>query len=269
MQLAFIGGGNMSEAILNGVLSGKLFSARDITVTDILADRLQYLQKKYRVQTNLNNLQVLKNADVVLLAVKPQVVASVLAEIKAVNNTAQLLISIVAGLPLGRLDCGGQFRAARVMPNTPALIGRAVSAVCFNDRALEQDKKFTIELLQSIGTAVEVEEKDMNAVTGLSGSGPAFVFRLLDYFMQAGEQLGLSAAQARTLVCQTFAGSAELAAQSSKTLEELITQVTSPNGTTQAGRQVLEQSAVRQVITDTILRAKERADELAKGEAKK
>lgn len=255
----------MAEAILQGVLSSELFAAKNITITDISAERLQYLQKKYQVQTNLNNLQALRNAEVVLLAVKPQAVDSVLEEINAVQNTNQLLISIVAGLSLSKLDFKGQFRAVRVMPNTPALIGQAASAFCCNARVTKEDKAFVLDLLQSIGLAVETEEKDINAVTGLSGSGPAFVFRLMDYFIKAGIQLGLSAEQARELTYQTFAGSAQLAKQSDKTLEELIAQVTSPNGTTQAGREVLERSAAAQIIADTIIRAKKRADELQEG----
>jgi pyrroline-5-carboxylate reductase len=142
MKLAFIGGGNMAEAMLQGVLSSKLFAAKNISVTDILAERLQYLQKKYQVQTNLNNLQVLKNADVIVLAVKPQVIDSVLAEIKAVNNTDQLLISVVAGLPLDKFDIDGKCRAVRVMLNTPALISQSASAFCCNAKVTQQDKKF-------------------------------------------------------------------------------------------------------------------------------
>ncbi|MDR1997562.1 MAG: pyrroline-5-carboxylate reductase [Candidatus Margulisbacteria bacterium] len=266
MKLAFIGGGQMAEAILQGILDSRLLAAGEIMVADISAERLRYLQDKYQVSTTISNIQALRAASTVLLAVKPQAVDSVLAEIQAVNDPQQLLISIVAGVPLQRLSAGQQFKAVRVMSNTPALIGQAATAFCCNARVTAEEQAFVLKLLQSIGVVVAAEEKDLNTVTGLSGSGPAFVFRLMDYFIQTGVQLGLSADQARTLTYQTFAGSVLLARRTGRPLEELIAQVTSPQGTTFAGRQVLEQSAAGQIIRDTIVRAKERADELSGGQ---
>ncbi|MDR2428225.1 MAG: pyrroline-5-carboxylate reductase [Candidatus Margulisbacteria bacterium] len=265
MKLAIIGGGNMAEAILQGVLSGKLLAAAEIMIADVSAERLKYLAEKYGVQTTANNLQALRAAENVLLAVKPQVSAGVIDEIQAAGKTEQLIITIAAGVPMSRIDVRQNRKVARVMPNTPALVGQAASAVCFNERVSAADKTFTLELLRSIGAVVEVDEKELNAVTGLSGSGPAFVFRLMDYFIQAGVSLGLPEAKARTLTYQTFLGSALLADRSGRPLEELIAQVTSPGGTTQAGREVLEKSAAGQILRDTLVRAKERADELEKG----
>ncbi|GBR74393.1 pyrroline-5-carboxylate reductase [Candidatus Termititenax aidoneus] len=265
MKLALIGGGNMAAAILQGVLNSKLLTAAEIMVADVSADRLKYLAEKYKIQTTSNNVQALRAAENVLLAVKPQASAGVIDELQAVGRTEQLIITIAAGVPISRIDVKQNLKVARVMPNTPALVGQAASAVCFNERVSAADKEFVRKLLCSIGVMVEVAEKDLNAVTGLSGSGPAFVFRLMDYFIQAGVQLGLSADQARTLTYQTFLGSALLAGESGRPLEELIAQVTSPGGTTQAGREILENSAAGQILTDTLVRAKERADELAKG----
>ncbi|MDR2430848.1 MAG: pyrroline-5-carboxylate reductase [Candidatus Margulisbacteria bacterium] len=265
MKLALIGGGNMAEAILRGVLGRQLFAPQDLIVADISAERLAYIQAKYQAPTTISNIQALRGAENVLLAVKPQAIDSVLAELNTLNNRRQFVISIAAGVPLAKIAGQKKFRAARAMPNTPALIGQAASAFCCNELATPADREFVLRLLQSIGTAVEVDEKDLNAVTGLSGSGPAFVFRLMDYFIQAGAGLGLPENKARTLVYQTFLGSAALAAQSGRPLAELIAQVTSPQGTTQAGREILEKSAVARIINDTIIRAKERADELAQG----
>ncbi|GBR76246.1 pyrroline-5-carboxylate reductase [Candidatus Termititenax persephonae] len=250
---------------MQGALKAGLLAAPEIMVSDVSADRLKYLAEKYGVQTTANNVQALRAAENILLAVKPQSCGSVLDEIQAVNKPDQLIITIVAGVPMAQIDVRQNLRVARVMPNTPALIGQAASAVCFNPRAAAPDKEFTLRLLRSIGAAIEVEERDLNAITGLSGSGPAFVFRLMDYFVQAGEGLGLAADKARALVYQTFAGSARLAQESGRPLADLIAQVTSPNGTTQAGREVLEQSAAGQIIGNTVRRAKERADELAGG----
>jgi pyrroline-5-carboxylate reductase len=265
MKLAFIGGGNMAEAVLRGVLDSGLLTAAEIMIADVSADRLKYLAEKYKTQTTVNNVQALRAAENVLLAVKPQVSAGVIDELQAAGRTEQLIITIAAGVPISRIDVRQDRKVARVMPNTPALIGQAASAVCFNERVSAADKEFVRKLLQSIGTLVEVDEKDLNAVTGLSGSGPAFVFRLMDYFIQAGIGLGLTEAKARTLTYQTFLGSALLADRSGRPLEELIAQVTSPGGTTQAGREILEKSAAGQILKDTLVRAKERADELEKG----
>jgi pyrroline-5-carboxylate reductase len=264
MKLAFIGGGQMAEAILQGVLNSRLLSAAEIMVADVSAERLKYLAEKYKTPTTANNLQALRAAENVLLAVKPQVSAGVIDEIQAVDKTEQLIITIAAGVPIGKIDVRQNRKVARVMPNTPALVGQAASAVCFNARVSAADKTFTRELLQSIGAVVEVDEKDLNAITGLSGSGPAFVFRLMDYFIQAGVKLGLPEDKARTLTYQTFLGSALLADRSGRPLEELIAQVTSPGGTTQAGREILEKSAAGQILIDTLVRAKARADELEK-----
>jgi pyrroline-5-carboxylate reductase len=263
MKLAIIGGGNMAEAILQGALNAGLLAAAEIMIADVSAERLKYLAEKYKVQTTANNLQALRAAENVLLAVKPQVSAGVIDEIQAVGQTEQLIITIIAGVPMSRIDVRQDRKVARVMPNTPALVGQAASAVCFNERVSAADKAFALKLLQSFGAVVEAAEKELNAITGLSGSGPAFVFRLMDYFIKAGVSLGLPENKARTLTCQTFLGSALLADKSGRPLEELIAQVTSPNGTTQAGREILEKSAAGQILRDTIVRAKERADELA------
>lgn len=264
-KLAVIGAGKMAEAIIQGLLKKKVYLPNEIVATDISAERLQYMAKTYGVNTSSNNLTPLREAQTILLAVKPQTIRGVLDELWAVGNTNQIIISITAGTTISTIDPDQTRKIARVMPNTPALIGEAAIAVALRGKFTESEHQSVLTLLNSIGCVVEVAETDLNAVTGLSGSGPAFVFYLIQSFINAGEKLGLSEATTTKLTYQTFIGSAKLALESGTTLTELINNVTSPNGTTWAGRQILENSDVQKVIEDTILRAKERADELSQG----
>ncbi len=263
--LAIIGAGKMAEAIIQGLLKKKVYATHDIIATDISADRLQYMANTYGIRTNSSNLGPLREAQTIILAVKPQTITSVLEELKAVGNAQQIIISITAGSTIATIDPSHTRKVARVMPNTPALIGEAASAVAFAGPFTAHERNAVLALLASIGCVIEVTEQEINAVTGLSGSGPAFVFYLLNSFIEAGKKLGLSEAVATKLTYQTFIGSAKLALESGKPLAELINNVTSPNGTTWAGRQVLEKSATQKTLIETIVRAKERADELSQG----
>lgn len=264
-KLAVIGAGKMAEAIIQGLLEKKVYLPADITTTDISAERLQYMTTTYGIRTSSNNLAPLREAQTIILAVKPQTIRGVLEELWAVGNQAQIIISIAAGTTIATIDPDHTRKVARVMPNTPAVIGAAASAVAFAGPFTDLERNTVLKLFESIGSVVEIRESEINAVTGLSGSGPAFVFHLLQGFIEAGKKLGLSEAVATKLTYQTFIGSAKLAQESGKSLNELIDNVTSPNGTTWAGRQILENSTVQKTISETIVRAKERADELSQG----
>lgn len=263
--LVVIGAGKMAEAIIQGLLQKKVYTPENIIATDISAERLSYMSKTYGIRTNSNNLAPLREATQIILAVKPQTINTVLEELWAVGNPQQIIISIAAGITTQHIDPDNTRKVARVMPNTPALIGEAASAVAFHGPFTKKEQHSVLALLQSIGSVIEVQEEQLNAVTGLSGSGPAFVFYLLSAFIEAGKILGLSESVAQQLTWQTFIGSSKLAQSSGKPLSELIDNVTSPNGTTWAGRQILENSDVKKIITETILRAKTRADELSQG----
>ncbi len=263
-KIAFIGAGNMAEAIIKGLLLKDVVVRENILVTDIVAQRLKYVAETYGVKTCSNNIQAINECDVIVLAVKPQVIGGVLSELEQ-SKGDKLIISIVAGVKMATLDPASRFSVARAMPNTPALIGEAATAVAFNNRVKSEDKEFVLKMFSALGLALAVEEKDLNAVTGLSGSGPAFVFRLLDYFMEAGSLAGLKADQAKKLVLQTFLGSVKLVEQSDKSIQQLVDQVTSPNGTTAAGREVLESSDIKKIIWQTVQAAKNRAEELSEG----
>jgi pyrroline-5-carboxylate reductase len=260
--IAIIGSGKMAEALLKGFLNKKLFVPQNITMTDVSAERLTFMAKTYGVRTTINNLQAFSSAEIVLLAIKPQTMPAVLAELQASATSNQIIVSIAAGISIAQISGGKNLKVVRAMPNTPALIGQSATAVACNSVILPAEKNSILGLFQSVGVAVEVSEEQINAVTGLSGSGPAFVFRLMEYCIEAGTELGLSKDVAQKLLFQNFWGSAQLAFQSTDSLETLINNVTSPNGTTAAGREILEKSAVKNILKQTIIRAKQRADEL-------
>lgn len=261
--LTVIGSGKMAEAIIQGLLQKKVYGPQNIIATDVSAERLSYMAKTYSIRTSSNNLAPLREADLVLLAVKPQAIGTVLEELWTAGHKQQIIISIAAGITLSRIDPDQTRKVVRVMPNTPAVIGEAASAMAFRGDFSANEKQLVLKLFQSIGSVIEVKEEQLNAVTGLSGSGPAFVFYLLSAFIEAGQALGLSQEIAQELTWQTFIGSSKLAKTSGKSLQELIDNVTSPNGTTWAGRQILENSELKSIIQNTIVRAKTRADELS------
>lgn len=265
LKITFIGAGKMAEAILKGILAAELFSPENIMLTDINEDRLKELKKNYKVNTSLNNASSADGADLVLLAIKPQQAETVLTELKPVLQPDQLLLSIMAGTTLSALDKNNRLKVARLMPNTPALIGQAMTVISYNARINEADKKIVTLIFNSIGETLELPEKFLNSVTAVSGSGPAFVFRILEATISAAMEIGLPYQEARKLVFQTFKGSTMLAQEMNVELQQLVQQVSSPGGTTVAGRNVLENSNYKNVIKNTILAAKIRADELSEG----
>jgi len=262
-KVTFIGSGKMAEAILKGILEADLMSAANIVMTDIDDQRLQQLNTNYQVNTSMNNPSSVDGADIVVLAIKPQQVETVLKEITPILTADQLLISILAGTTLATLDRNRSLKVARLMPNTPALIGQAMTVISYNSRVTSQDKALITSIFDSIGETMELPEKMLNSVTAVSGSGPAFVFRLLEAYISAAMEIGLPYQQARKLVFQTVKGSTMLAQQQDIELQQLVQQVSSPGGTTVAGRNVLENSDYKNIIKNTVIAAKKRADELS------
>ncbi|MBU0579561.1 MAG: pyrroline-5-carboxylate reductase [Candidatus Margulisbacteria bacterium] len=264
-KIVFIGGGNMAEALLKGSLGASVFNTNDVVVTDIRADRLSYLENKYKIKTSLKNIIPVEAADVILLAIKPQNMEEVLEEIKALINEKKLIVSIAAGVTIKQLQKEKSWKIVRIMPNTPALIGQGIAALCSSSNVKENDKKIAEEIFKAVGKVVWVNERDINAITALSGSGPAFVYRLADYLIQAGKEVGLKKEVAKELVLQTFIGSAEMLAETEESPDALVKKVASPGGTTVAGLEVLDKSLVKNDLIKTIKAAKKRADELGAG----
>lgn len=264
-KVVFIGAGNMAEAIVSGMVAAQFCAPEKIIMTDVRPERLADLAEEYGVSTSTDNT-VVKNAGIVVLAVKPQVLADVLAGIAPVFRSGTLVISIAAGIPAAKIETllGGKCRVVRVMPNTPALIGQGASAIAAGKNADAADLDVAEAILGCVGLTVRVEETDIDAVTALSGSGPAYVFYLLEGMLAAAEQMGLDKETARKLALKTVEGAARLMEDSGEEAAVLRAKVTSKGGTTEAAVRTLDESGVKNAVVQALLAAQKRSIELSK-----
>ncbi|NIA08676.1 MAG: pyrroline-5-carboxylate reductase [Nitrospiraceae bacterium] len=262
--LGFIGGGQMAEALIKGVLSKKLLQPNQIQASDPSEVRRNHLKETYNIETTQNNREVVQASEAIVLAVKPQVMAVVLEDIRPYIKKSHLVISIAAGITLVFLEKGlpEDTRIVRVMPNTPALVQAGAAALCGGKNSLKGDLDIVRQILEAVGKAVTVSEDLMDAVTGLSGSGPAYVFTFMEGLIDAGVREGLPRPIAQELVSQTILGAAIMCQNTGKQPAELISMVTSPGGTTIAGLYALERGAFRGVLMDAVRAATERSREL-------
>jgi len=265
--IGFIGGGNMAEALIKGVIAAELYRAEDVFVSDIREDRLGYLADVYGVGTVGDNSGVAAKARTIVLSVKPQNMSEALASIKDAVRADTLLISIAAGIKTSSI-CAvlGDRPVVRVMPNTPALIGEGASALFANDRAKGMLKKAE-SIFSSVGLAVVVKREDLiDAVTAVSGSGPAYYFLLSEEIIKSAVELGLGTEVAKGLVLQTAKGAALLAVEGDRRDQspaELRQKVTSPGGTTEAALQVLAEGEFGPLVCAAVKRAEQRSRELS------
>lgn len=263
-KVVFIGAGNMAEAIVSGMVTAEFCAPEKIVMTDIRPERLAELETEYGVRTAGENRAV-ENAEIVVLAVKPQVLPSVLAELKAFLRPETLVISIAAGIPCNAIESAldGERRVVRVMPNTPALIGQGASAIAPGSCADEADIEVTEAILGCVGITVRVKESDLDAVTALSGSGPAYVFYLLEAMLSAADQMGLEKETARKLALQTVEGAAKLMDDGGEEAADLRAKVTSKGGTTEAAIRSMDHSGVKDAIINALIAARDRSKDLA------
>jgi pyrroline-5-carboxylate reductase len=266
-KIGFIGGGQMGEALIRGILQSGLYSGNDILVAEPDEARRAYLRDTYRVQPFDSGEPIWNSCATVILAVKPQVMGELLAQSKALITVKHLIISIAAGLPLsfyeGHLK-DQPCRIIRVMPNTPALVLESASALSGNKNATSADMKLAKSLFDAVGKAIIMEERYLDAVTGLSGSGPAYVFTFIEGMIDAGIKTGLARPVAETLALQTVLGSVKLMQESGKHPAVLRAMVTSPGGTTIAAQHVMERAGFKGIIMDAIEAATNRSAELGK-----
>jgi pyrroline-5-carboxylate reductase len=267
-ELGFLGGGNMAEAIIRGAITAKVLSPQSIIVADPVEARRDVLAA-LGVNVAADNAQVIAHAGRVVLAVKPQMLSQLADALAKTDAVRQGIISIMAGITIAkiqRLAVPGNeaARICRVMPNTPLMIGQGMSAVCAGPGATRADVDFTVQLFASSGRAVVVDESQMDAVTAVSGSGPAYVFYLAEAMTEAATKLGLPPDVARTLVQQTITGAAALMRQSEHEPAELRRRVTSPGGTTQAAIEHFDAGKVRQSIVEAMGKAEARSKELGR-----
>jgi len=265
-KIGFIGGGNMARALIGGLLtSGK--SVEEIMVAEPVAAAAQALINDFGVQVSRDNTEVAQQVDCLVLAVKPQVVKGVVSDLAAVVQSRQpLVVSIVAGIPIGSLDnwLGGNCALVRTMPNTPALVGKGITALFANQQASALQRELAEQIMQAAGTTLWVSDESLlDAVTAVSGSGPAYFFRVMEAMIETGQALGLSSQQATQLTLATAAGAAELAIQSEHPVARLREQVTSPGGTTAAALEVMNDLAIGDLFEQALRAAHKRAAELA------
>lgn len=264
-KFGFIGSGKMATALIQGVLRAGLAKPANVTASDTLPEAREKLQQDTGVTVIDSNAQVVHRSDVVVLAVYPQVVLQVLPEIAPIVSDRHLVVSIAAGITTRQLldGLGAERRVVRVMPNTPALVGAGAAGYCLAGNASEPDGAFIRQLLGVVGRAWQVEERHMDAVTGLSGSGPAYVFTIIEALSDGGVRMGLTRPVATALAAQTVFGAAQMAIETGLHTALLKDQVTSPGGTTIAGIHALEQAGLRAALMDAVERASTRSRELS------
>ena len=261
-NICFIGGGNMAQALIGGLISRGLPPTR-ITVSDPV-EQIRHLLQEKEVHVTQDNVAAIKNADVVVLAVKPQVLATVLRPLKGLLSD-KLVISIIAGAEIQTIsNLIDSNRIVRVMPNTPALVQTGAHGIYANDVVGTSDRELTSQILAATGLTIWVNsEAQIDAVTAVSGSGPAYFFYLMESMIRAGKNLGLDEKVATALTLQTALGAAQMAITSSNTPSELRKNVTSPNGTTQAALEVFDRAQISQNIQSALAAAQKRSQELA------
>ncbi|MGD9780804.1 MAG: pyrroline-5-carboxylate reductase [Kiritimatiellia bacterium] len=263
-RIAFLGGGNMAEAIIAGLLGGGVSMEQNVVASDPSEARRATLSDKYGMATTADNAEAVRGADVVVLAVKPQQAAEALASAKGALSEKQVLVSICAGLPTAALEAQVPARVARAMPNLPALVRRGVTAICGGARATAEDMALTEKLFAAVGAVVRLPESKMNETTALSGSGPGYVFAFMEALEAAGIAMGIEAATARKMAVETVRGAAELAAETGEGPAELRRRVSSKGGTTLAGLAAMEENGFSAAVAAGMEAARNRAAELAR-----
>lgn len=273
-KLGFVGGGNMAEALVKGLITGSSIEERNILVSDTISERLEYMNKEYRVKTTSDNRELVQESDIIILAVKPQITTNVLEHFADLIDENKLVVSVVAGVSINSientLDAEGKKKISvvRTMPNTPALVQEGVTAISASSRVTKIDMEIVHHVFEAIGQTVDVEEVHIDAVTGLSGSGPAYILMIIEALSDAGVKVGLSREVSNILTIQTVLGSAKLARDSGKHPGVLKDMVTSPGGTTISGLHKLEEGGLRTTLMNAVESATRRSKELGKESAK-
>ncbi|ELR99968.1 pyrroline-5-carboxylate reductase [Gloeocapsa sp. PCC 73106] len=267
IKLGIIGGGVMAEAILSRLVNQRIYAGTEILVSDPQEQRGDYLAKKYQIEVTVNNQAVLQATEVLLLAIKPQVLSQVLSSLSPLEQSGSkpLVISILAGVPLAVLETGlKDYCIIRAMPNTPASVGAGITAIAPGKGITREQLALASTILSAIGKVVEVPESLMDAVTGLSGSGPAYVALMIEALSDGGVAVGLPRAIASQLALQTVLGTAQLLETEKLHPAELKDRVTSPGGTTIAGVAQLEKGGFRSALIEAVKAAHARSQSLGK-----
>ncbi|MDB5388430.1 MAG: proC [Planctomycetaceae bacterium] len=265
-RIGFIGAGKMATALAKGFISAGCCSVADVSASDVVPAAREHFAAETKASAASGNAEVVAKSDIVFLAVKPQNMAAVLAELKHLLEPRHLVVSIAAGITLTTIesDLGGNRRVVRVMPNTPCLVNASASGYALGTAATAEDDHTVEWLLSAVGLAMKVPEHLLNAVTGLSGSGPAFVYQIIEALSDGGVRVGLPRDVATRLAAQTLFGAAKMVLETGEHPGQLKDAVTSPGGTTIAGLHALEQGGLRASLMNAVVAATQRAIELGK-----
>jgi len=264
-RVAFIGCGNMGSVLISGTLSSGLISKDKVLVTDIRPERLEYIREREGISITEKNREAVEKSDVIVLAVKPQVIGKVLSEIRDVVTGDKVIISIAAGITTGFIEeaLGKEVPVVRVMPNTPCLVKTGASGISPGKYAGEEEETIAEEMFRGVGIVVKVPEQMLDAVTALSGSGPAYIFYIIESLIEAGMEMGLSEDDARKLVSQTVLGAARMFVETGESPQVLRAKVTSPGGTTEAALKYLEEKGFQKILIAAVKEAAKRSKELS------
>lgn len=264
-KIGFIGGGNMAEALIKGLIGGGV-PARELLVAEPIPSRRDFLQERYDVSVTDDNRAVAKACTIIMLCIKPQIHAQALQALQGTVRQEQLFISIMAGVKTGAIEeiLGGTPRVVRVMPNTPALVMKGAAALSAGSHAASEDLSVACNIFDMVGKSWVVDEKLLDAVTGLSGSGPAYVLTFIEALSDAGVKNGLTREAATGLATQTVFGTAKLLLETREHPAVLRDKVTSPGGTTIAGLAAMEKEGIRNAVMAAVDAATARSMELGK-----
>ncbi|MCI5113219.1 MAG: pyrroline-5-carboxylate reductase [Candidatus Electrothrix sp. LOE1_4_5] len=254
VSVGMVGGGQMGEALIRGMIESNLISAKNIAVAEPMIRRREYLESTYKVNGVESPAELTAKSQIIILAIKPQIMEPVLRQYSSYLREDHLLISIAAGIPLVYMEqfVDDTMRIIRVMPNTPALVLAGASAMTGNQNIRQEDMEVAQQIFSAVGTCVEVPENLLDAVTGLSGSGPGYVFTFLEAMIDGGVLAGLPRPIAEQLAVQTLYGSAKLALETKEPAAVLKGKVTSPAGTTITGIQALEEGGLRGTVMTAV-----------------
>ena len=264
-KIGIIGTGNMGEALVSGLISSQTSRPDNIICADVREDTLESIKDKYGVITTTNNIDAIKQSEIIIYSVKPQILASVLKETASCLDMSKLVISIAAGVPLAAIEScvNKKLRLVRVMPNIAAFVKESATAIAAGKHTHKDDIKLAKAIFDSVGKSVFIEENIlMDAITGLSGSGPAYIFLIVDALADAGVKMGLSRKDALFLSSQTVLGAAKLLMETKEHPGQLKDRVTSPGGTAIAGIHTLEKGGLRTTLINAVEAATARSKEL-------
>jgi pyrroline-5-carboxylate reductase len=264
-KIGIIGTGNMGEALISGLVGSESARPRDIICTDVREERLAEVHRKFGVRTSTDNCKAVEVSEVIIYATKPQILAAVLRQTADGLDMSKLVISIAAGVPLAAIEAclNKELRLIRVMPNIAAFVKQGATAIAAGRHILENDVKIAKAIFDSVGKSIFIEENIlMDAITGLSGSGPAYIFLIIDALADAGVKMGLSRNDSLFLSAQTVLGAAELLMKTGEHPGQLKDRVTSPGGTAIAGLHTLEKGGLRTTLINAVEAATQRSREL-------